>query len=351
MTFSIPLSTLFRLVLTGLVSCGSSLPHSDTLTSPSPGLGPRACAPVEVARCAQKYSWAHMPNVYGDVSQEEAGVKLEKVLKSFTQPSDVLVTFFCTLYVPPCLESGRGSSTGRVPLPCLPMCQRAESDSKVTRTKDDLDWPIGCQTLPTENCYNFVGQDIAFVKTSMKALPQKSRVDDVILFAPLEVELGNGLELGNDEAYELEVVSLSDARIPARRYDTADLGDPNYFQGWVDVQGSGAANDYCRVIGKGKRRFLSCNLAGSSGQGHHYVSQLGFETGLPNTWFMRDMDGDGKDDYCRCLVSNGSSKITCMKAGERGFYGSTAQGGNQHTYSLPASAGCHSRRINPLFGE
>lgn len=31
-----------------------------------------------------------------------------------------------------------------------------------------------------------------------------------------------------------------------RRYDIEDLGEDNFFKGWADVQGQGAANDYCR---------------------------------------------------------------------------------------------------------
>lgn len=36
--------------------------------------------------------------------------------------------------------------------------------------------------------------------------------------------------------------------VRARRYDVKDVGLPHYFKGWVDVQGQGAANDYCRYI-------------------------------------------------------------------------------------------------------
>lgn len=31
-----------------------------------------------------------------------------------------------------------------------------------------------------------------------------------------------------------------------RRYDIHDYGYDYYFHGWVDVQGQGAQNDYCR---------------------------------------------------------------------------------------------------------
>ena len=34
--------------------------------------------------------------------------------------------------------------------------------------------------------------------------------------------------------------------VQPRRYDITNLGEPMFFRGWVDVQGKGAANDYCR---------------------------------------------------------------------------------------------------------
>ena len=33
-----------------------------------------------------------------------------------------------------------------------------------------------------------------------------------------------------------------------RRYDIEDLGSDCLFRGWADVQGQGAANDYCRYV-------------------------------------------------------------------------------------------------------
>uniref|UniRef100_X2AHY9 Uncharacterized protein n=2 Tax=Capitella teleta TaxID=283909 RepID=X2AHY9_CAPTE len=84
-----------------------------------------------------------------------------------------------------------------------------------------------------------------------------------------------------------------------RRYDVLEGGNTELYVGWADVQGQGAANDYCRVVGvDSNSRFLACSLAGSKGQGHEYVSERGFDVGLPGSWFMRDMDNDGRDDYC-----------------------------------------------------
>ena len=57
----------------------------------------------------------------------------------------------------------------------------------------------------------------------------------------------------------------------------------------------------CRVIGTNKyNRFLSCALDGAiNAHAHTYVSKRGFSIGQWKTWYMRDMDGDGRDDYCR----------------------------------------------------
>ena len=68
-------------------------------------------------------------------------------------------------------------------------------------------------------------------------------------FAPVDIELGND----DGGSYEVEVVSMATSQIPSRRYDIVDLGDPAYFRGWADVQGTGSANDYCRwaIVGVG----------------------------------------------------------------------------------------------------
>ncbi|KAK7113519.1 hypothetical protein V1264_012792 [Littorina saxatilis] len=188
--------------------------------------------------------------------------------------------------------------------------------------------------------------EVKYVSKALTASGTGARMHDVIpqFVAPLESELGD------DDPYDVQVVTLGTNKIPPRRYDLSDLGDPTYFQGWADVQGTGAANDYCRVIGKGKRRFLSCALAGTRGQDHQYVSKLGFEAGHPGTWFMRDVDSDGRDDYCRCTGDEAMSRVVCMKAGEKGFYGSTVQGGSEITFELPGKQGCHHRHLNPHFG-
>lgn len=80
------------------------------------------------------------------------------------------------------------------------------------------------------------------VQKSLIASGVSARLHDVLpkSVAPLESELGD------EEPFDVQVVSLATNHVPPRRYDLTDLGDPAYFQGWADVQGTGAANDYCR---------------------------------------------------------------------------------------------------------
>ena len=56
---------------------------------------------------------------------------------------------------------------------------------------------------------------------------------------------------------------LTDSQVfhpKARRYDIEDLGNPFLFQGWADVQGQGAAHDYCRYTGLQSQNAVSVYL-------------------------------------------------------------------------------------------
>ncbi len=62
----------------------------------------------------------------------------------------------------------------------------------------------------------------------------------------------------------------------------------------------------CRVVGlsDGGHLYLSCALAGTEGESdYNYNSpdagETWFDVGYKDTWYMKDEDGDGRDDYCR----------------------------------------------------
>ena len=45
---------------------------------------------------------------------------------------------------------------------------------------------------------------------------------------------------------------------------------------------------------------LACALAGTENHSeYNYVSGERFDIGNVDTWYMKDEDGDGRDDYCR----------------------------------------------------
>ena len=52
---------------------------------------------------------------------------------------------------------------------------------------------------------------------------------------------------------------------------------------------------------QGATPFLSCALAGMQGAGEYNYNSTGawFDAGHMDTWYMRDVNQDGRDDYCR----------------------------------------------------
>ncbi|KAK6165156.1 hypothetical protein SNE40_023601 [Patella caerulea] len=302
------------------------------------------CEKIRIPICANIYenNLTNLPNLFGINGQEEIE---SKIIYYLTVVNELKLKYFlCSLYLPPCLLSTSSSLL----LPCRSTCHIAREASLHRLSARGLRWPseLQCHNFPTENCLNVTDNGkLHFVEKSLQADRKQWRNDNTPdEVASLEEELGDSNE------YSLEIVDERSSDIPRRRYDVVELGHEEYFRGWADVQGVGAANDYCRVIGRGKRKFLSCVLAGSTGQDHYYVSALGFQPGYSNTWFMRDVDNDGRDDYCRCVGKPENSRMSCMKAGEHGFYGSPIQGGSQFSFDLPGSSGCHNKKLNPLFG-
>ncbi|XP_033117452.1 hemicentin-1-like isoform X2 [Anneissia japonica] len=153
-------------------------------------------------------------------------------------------------------------------------------------------------------------------------------------------------------------------KIKPRRRDINDTGIPYYFRGWVDVQGQGAANDYCRLINPTPNQLmLACALAGTQGQSqYNYVSTSNLDPGYKDTSYMKDEDGDGRDDYCRCVGAGKEMYVWCMKASVDGFAGKNEggigddeNGPSQYTFVAPGPRNilrkCRKRKVDPFFGE
>lgn len=143
------------------------------------------------------------------------------------------------------------------------------------------------------------------------------------------------LPSGFMEGFQGEIMSVGDSafwtRLVPRRGDIGPeqeqdgyTRDNNYFSGYVDVQRFGANTDYCRMVekkGNPKQKFIACALGGTEN-----LTSIGFRTPsvkdgfrLSRDDYMRDVDGDGRADYCRILKQGEEFQALCNLATESGF--------------------------------
>ncbi len=103
------------------------------------------------------------------------------------------------------------------------------------------------------------------------------------------------------------------------------IRDDRYFSGYVDVQRLGVKNDFCRMVqakGKPDVLFLACALAGTENMSSVDYRTMTLADGLKMSRddYMRDINNDGRDDYCRILKSkDGSYQPLCNRATDSGF--------------------------------
>lgn len=103
------------------------------------------------------------------------------------------------------------------------------------------------------------------------------------------------------------------------------IRDTRYFNDYANIQRLGVKNDFCRVL-KSKANpnilFFACALAGtenlSSVEFRSSTTKDGFK--LSRDDYMRDMNGDSRDDYCRILKApDGTYQPLCNRATDKGF--------------------------------
>jgi len=102
------------------------------------------------------------------------------------------------------------------------------------------------------------------------------------------------------------------------------IQDPRYFIGYKDVQRIGVDHDFCRMVESKSSgvKFFACALAGTEN-----LSSIEYRT--PNTKegfllsrddYMRDINKDGRADYCRILKGKtGAYEPQCNRALDREF--------------------------------
>ncbi len=139
----------------------------------------------------------------------------------------------------------------------------------------------------------------------------------ILLVVVYEVLLPRSLKEGFEDTLVSVAESAQWAKWAPRR---GDIGvDPEYeesgylrgwrnFAGYVDIQRIGQRQDFCRVVsakGRPDDRFVACGLGGTDGLSTvEYRSpseSQGFRISRDD--YMHDVNGDGRDDYCRVLKS------------------------------------------------
>ncbi|XP_072049783.1 uncharacterized protein [Amphiura filiformis] len=283
------------------------------------------CERAENYICRTNGDYTILPNSFGHTKQQESEmtsyVFLRLLRHGCANDTSSLKDFVCLAYAPS-VDSCEGDIKRIVP--CREVCEMAYEACQDDMELIGFEWPLeaACDNFPS------IAEDST---CHMPGMPEEQ----------------------NDEEIESNKIKTNDTSrncdFKARRYDVLDFGVPYLFSGWVDVQGQGAANDFCRVVRNSIRSFLSCSLAGSEGHSEYNYNSPNalideFEPGHMDTWYMKDEDGDGRDDYCRCVGNIPDTYVSCMKAGPEGFdghYDFTPKGTTQP---------CHFIKVNPYFG-
>lgn len=131
------------------------------------------------------------------------------------------------------------------------------------------------------------------------------------------------IPLGNSQWWARLVPRRGD--VGPEREENGFFRDNRYFNGYVDIQRFGQDTDYCRIVmkkgGKEEDKFLACALGGtenlSSTSFRSPTVKEGFT--LSRDDYMRDVDGDGRADYCRILKKpDGAFQAECSPTTDTG---------------------------------
>ena len=106
---------------------------------------------------------------------------------------------------------------------------------------------------------------------------------------------------------------------------SAYIRDPRYFNDYADVTRLGSPYDFCRMVaenGSPDNLFFACALSGTEGLSSTSFRTPAIKDGFRISYddYMRDVNGDGRDDYCRILkMSDNTYQPVCAYAGDTGF--------------------------------
>ena len=103
-----------------------------------------------------------------------------------------------------------------------------------------------------------------------------------------------------------------------QHFDTGFANRPREF---VDVNADGRS-DFCRFVGTSDAVRLSCMLANAAGFGaaHGFVSSVGIDTGFADKpRGFADINADNRADFCRVVGTGVGRRLSCMLAGTSSF--------------------------------
>lgn len=112
---------------------------------------------------------------------------------------------------------------------------------------------------------------------------------------------------------------------PSNQEDPTYIRDPRYFNNYADVSRLGVSYDFCRVLTSKDNldeKFFACALAGTDNLDSTKFRTPSTKDGFRLSYddYMRDINGDGRDDYCRILKwKDGSYQPVCSTATDLGF--------------------------------
>ena len=101
--------------------------------------------------------------------------------------------------------------------------------------------------------------------------------------------------------------------------------DPRYFNEYVDVSRLGVSYDFCRMVAAkddASNLFFACALAGTENLDSVKFRTPGTKDGFRISYddYMRDVNNDGRSDYCRILTwKDGSYQPVCSYSSDIGF--------------------------------
>jgi len=108
--------------------------------------------------------------------------------------------------------------------------------------------------------------------------------------------------------------------------DSDYIRDTRYFNDYADVTRIGVDYDFCRVVANKREpdnQFFACALAGTDNLESTKFRTRGTKDGfqLSTDDYMRDINGDGRADYCRIITwpADGSWQPVCVRATDWGF--------------------------------